>query len=424
MFSQSLADALYPAEVPESRLPETDPSPDALAEVPAEKAQAGGAKQRVSISPAARKYASEKGVDLATVTGSGKNGAITKGDIDKAMGGNQAGEQGAQAAAPAPSAAAADDMSGMPLPGMLGMTQADVDALEDPIPGAMGLTRGQVADYLDQIRGDMSLGDNNDAATPPPTQPPAMDMSRLAGAAPQMPMPTPQPSAMDMSRLAAAAQQSPQSPDSLTADQMLAALTGYDPNAPMQRTDVTKIDMRDLFGDPNINAQGGFGSDPYGPELPEGFGINPQGGVGSLAYGPDLPPASNINADGGVGSDPYGPTPPKQGDKAPWSPITSRADRFLEAMGLGGMAGGMHVLTKPADFALRQSPWLAPLAGAAAYKYATREGGGPTDQDIQEIDQRRNEAQRMFEREFGADPGQPAPQYKKPQPPPGRGQVM
>lgn len=67
----------------------------APAAAPAEaSAQAGG---ETVAAPAARKLAAEKGIDLATLTGSGKGGLITKEDVEKAS--------SASAAAPKPAAA-------------------------------------------------------------------------------------------------------------------------------------------------------------------------------------------------------------------------------------------------------------------------------------------------------------------------------
>ena len=75
--------------------PKADPVPSKV-EAPAPKADAAPAKSddRVKASPLARRLAEAKGVDLASVTGSGPNGRVVKADLE-----------GAKQAAPAPAAA-------------------------------------------------------------------------------------------------------------------------------------------------------------------------------------------------------------------------------------------------------------------------------------------------------------------------------
>ncbi|MDP1607615.1 MAG: dihydrolipoamide acetyltransferase family protein [Rhodocyclaceae bacterium] len=51
---------------------------------PGEKVGAGGTAPRRMISPAARKYAQEKSIDLDRITGSGPHGAVTLDDVEKA----------------------------------------------------------------------------------------------------------------------------------------------------------------------------------------------------------------------------------------------------------------------------------------------------------------------------------------------------
>jgi 2-oxoglutarate dehydrogenase E2 component (dihydrolipoamide succinyltransferase) len=80
-------------EAGEAELPSAPPEPTAAP------ADAGGP---VSASPAARKLAEEEGVDMQSVTGTGKDGRITKEDVSRAASG-----EGAPAAAAAAAAAAA-----------------------------------------------------------------------------------------------------------------------------------------------------------------------------------------------------------------------------------------------------------------------------------------------------------------------------
>ena len=62
----------------------------------AAKSSGGSAKGKAKAKPAVRKFAKENGVDLNDVTGSGKNGIVTKDDVLAFM------SQGQQASAPPP----------------------------------------------------------------------------------------------------------------------------------------------------------------------------------------------------------------------------------------------------------------------------------------------------------------------------------
>jgi pyruvate dehydrogenase E2 component (dihydrolipoamide acetyltransferase) len=86
-----------PAPAPASTAPTPASAPAATpAPVPA----ASG--DRVKASPLARRVAAEKGVDLASVAGSGPNGRIVRADVEGAKPGAAAPSAVAQAAAPAP----------------------------------------------------------------------------------------------------------------------------------------------------------------------------------------------------------------------------------------------------------------------------------------------------------------------------------
>ncbi|GIQ67474.1 2-oxo acid dehydrogenase subunit E2 [Xylanibacillus composti] len=82
----------------------------------AEEARPAVDKTQVLATPSVRKYAREKGVDIAQVQGTGKNGRITREDIDGFTGGNAPSKA---AGAPAPAAAA---------------PQAEPGALEERVP--------------------------------------------------------------------------------------------------------------------------------------------------------------------------------------------------------------------------------------------------------------------------------------------------
>ena len=83
-----------------SKAVEAAPAPAASAPAPASKAPASK-EGRIAASPLAKRVAADKGVDLATVTGSGPNGRIVRADVE----GAKAAPSKPAAAAPAPAAA-------------------------------------------------------------------------------------------------------------------------------------------------------------------------------------------------------------------------------------------------------------------------------------------------------------------------------
>jgi pyruvate dehydrogenase E2 component (dihydrolipoamide acetyltransferase) len=96
------AKAAAPAAAP----PKAEAAPAAAAATPAPAAlKSDGA--RVIASPLARRLAKEKGIDIATLTGSGPHGRIIKADIEAAKAGATPAALAAASAAPAPAAAAA-----------------------------------------------------------------------------------------------------------------------------------------------------------------------------------------------------------------------------------------------------------------------------------------------------------------------------
>jgi pyruvate dehydrogenase E2 component (dihydrolipoamide acetyltransferase) len=99
------------AATPGASAPTEPPAPTPAAPVAAETPRAGGL---VLATPSVRKYAREKGVDLTKVAGTGKNGRITREDVDRAAAGAAAPAaeaapvaEAASAAGTAPKAAAA-----------------------------------------------------------------------------------------------------------------------------------------------------------------------------------------------------------------------------------------------------------------------------------------------------------------------------
>jgi pyruvate dehydrogenase E2 component (dihydrolipoamide acetyltransferase) len=92
------------AEAPKAdAAPAPSPTPAAPAATPAPASAPAASGDRVKASPLARRVAAEKGVDIASVTGSGPNGRIVRADVEGAKPGTA---PAATAAAPAEAAAA------------------------------------------------------------------------------------------------------------------------------------------------------------------------------------------------------------------------------------------------------------------------------------------------------------------------------
>ncbi|MGN6817366.1 MAG: pyruvate dehydrogenase complex dihydrolipoamide acetyltransferase [Sphingomonas sp.] len=113
----SAAKAASKAEAPKAEAPKAEAAPapassPTLAPAPAAPAPAPAASgDRVKASPLARRVAAEKGVDLASVSGSGPNGRIVRADVERAKPGAVAPTTAAASAeagvAPAPAKPAA-----------------------------------------------------------------------------------------------------------------------------------------------------------------------------------------------------------------------------------------------------------------------------------------------------------------------------
>ncbi|SEJ64001.1 pyruvate dehydrogenase E2 component (dihydrolipoamide acetyltransferase) [Sphingobium sp. AP50] len=160
--------------------PKADPVPEkAEAAAPAAKADAVPAKasaapavssgDRVKASPLARRLAEVKGIDLATIAGSGTNGRIVKADIDGAQPGAAAPVAAPTAAAPAvpaaatpaPVAAAAQDF-GIPhevvkLSGMRKTIARRLTESKQQVPHIY-LTVDIQLDKLLKLRGELNAG--------------------------------------------------------------------------------------------------------------------------------------------------------------------------------------------------------------------------------------------------------------------------
>ncbi len=128
--SAKAAPAAKVADAPSAAPAPTGASPAAAGVAPAAGGPGSGGA-RVFASPLARRIAKEKGVDLASVTGSGPHGRIVKADVEGA-------KPGAAVAAAAPAAAPAPAKAAMPT-GMAAETvlkiYADREFTEVPLDG-------------------------------------------------------------------------------------------------------------------------------------------------------------------------------------------------------------------------------------------------------------------------------------------------
>ncbi|MEC3949233.1 pyruvate dehydrogenase complex dihydrolipoamide acetyltransferase [Sphingobium sp. HWE2-09] len=157
--------------------PKADPAPakaeaaapkaDATPAPKAAQADAAPAGDRVKASPLARRLAQAKGIDLASISGTGTNGRIVKADIDGAKPGAAAPAASAPAAAPAaasapaPVAAAAQDF-GIPhdvvkLSGMRKTIARRLTESKQQVPHIY-LTVDIQLDKLLKLRGELNAG--------------------------------------------------------------------------------------------------------------------------------------------------------------------------------------------------------------------------------------------------------------------------
>lgn len=121
-----------PAAAPapeQAAAPAAPAAPAAAPAAPAVPAPAKAAGGLVLATPSVRKYAREKGVDITTVAGSGKNGRITREDINSyAAGGGAVAQAAAGAVAEAPAASEAKAVAGAPA------TVVAHDRVEERVP--------------------------------------------------------------------------------------------------------------------------------------------------------------------------------------------------------------------------------------------------------------------------------------------------
>jgi len=105
--SAPAAPAAAAAEAAPAAVEAAAPAPAAAPAAPAPAAPASADGTRIFASPLARRIAADKGLDLATLTGSGPRGRIVKADVENATAAPAPAAAAAPAAAPAKAAAAA-----------------------------------------------------------------------------------------------------------------------------------------------------------------------------------------------------------------------------------------------------------------------------------------------------------------------------
>ena len=130
-----------------------------------------------------------------------------------------------------------------------------------------------------------------------------------------------------------------------------------------------------------------------------------------------IPPTNVSTYDVKRPVEPMAPAPTPEADAAQLSPFTSMSDKFLKAMGWGGMAEGAHYLTKPADLAFRNAIPLG-VAGAGVYGAAQYFGGDsntPPPEVINDLEMQSEQALKNAERGFSTFGVPPKPQMQMPQ---------
>lgn len=109
------APAVAAKEEAKAEAPAPAPAPAAVAApTPAPAAAPAASGDRIKASPLAKRLAAERGIDLATITGTGPGGRIVKDDLDGAPAGAAAPAVAPSAAAPAAAAAAAPAAASAP----------------------------------------------------------------------------------------------------------------------------------------------------------------------------------------------------------------------------------------------------------------------------------------------------------------------
>lgn len=131
------AGASAPAAAQNGGSDTASPSATAVAEPPASNTGSGtgsssGSGERIFVSPLARKIANENNIDLASLTGTGPSGRITKKDVESAM------ESGAAISTPAPAqstqpAASAPTAAPAPMPAPLPAVGASLESKTVPL---------------------------------------------------------------------------------------------------------------------------------------------------------------------------------------------------------------------------------------------------------------------------------------------------
>jgi pyruvate dehydrogenase E2 component (dihydrolipoamide acetyltransferase) len=127
---------------------EPAPEPETSVEAPKPASPSSDGDERVKASPVARRIAKEKGVDLATIEGSGPGGRIVKSDVKKAA--------RAEPAAPAAGPAAAAAGPGSPETAKGQVTYEDLSKLQSTIARRMSESKATAPHFYLQAEIDMS----------------------------------------------------------------------------------------------------------------------------------------------------------------------------------------------------------------------------------------------------------------------------
>jgi pyruvate dehydrogenase E2 component (dihydrolipoamide acetyltransferase) len=144
------------AEEPEAEAPAEPEEAEAEAESPEPvRASSNGAGERVKASPVARRMAQERGIDLASLSGSGPGGRVVKADVEAAGDGATKTEEKPQEEEPVAAAPAAPEPAGEAGPKGAVSVQ-ELTRLQRTVSRRMAESKATAPDYALEVEIDMT----------------------------------------------------------------------------------------------------------------------------------------------------------------------------------------------------------------------------------------------------------------------------
>jgi pyruvate dehydrogenase E2 component (dihydrolipoamide acetyltransferase) len=143
------------AEEPAAEAESEEADADAEAEAPAPRVSSNGAGERVKASPVARRMARERGIDLASLSGSGPGGRVVKADVEAAGDGGAAAPAPEREQEPVAAAPAAPEPAGEA--GNKGQVQVqELTRLQRTVSRRMAESKATAPDYALEVEIDMT----------------------------------------------------------------------------------------------------------------------------------------------------------------------------------------------------------------------------------------------------------------------------